>query len=116
MLLQLSTNAPIHTQNPKHLCIEKYIAGLALAAGAKLYLVVVLAPPTLCTHNPQITHKTQCRLNFGLAAGAGVHVVMLAPLAMGGGGPLAQLLLGAWGVAREWRCVLLRVSHLCLCV
>ncbi len=37
-------------------------------------------------------------LNFGLALGAAVHVVMLAPLAAGQGGPLAPLLLGVWGL------------------
>ena len=41
------------------------------------------------------------RLNFGLAAGALAHVLMIAPLAMGHGGPLAPVLLATWGLARE---------------
>lgn len=43
------------------------------------------------------------RLNFGLAGGALAHVLLIAPLATGRGGPLAPVLLAGWGLMRE-RC------------
>lgn len=42
-----------------------------------------------------------CRLNFGLAAAALGHVIMLGPLAAGQGGPLAPVLLAVWALASE---------------
>jgi hypothetical protein len=41
------------------------------------------------------------RLNFGLAAGATGHVLMMAPLAMGAGGPLSPVLLAVWALTSE---------------
>jgi hypothetical protein len=51
---------------------------------------------TPVTNDPACTQPP--RLNFGLAATAMVHVVMLAPLAMGAGGPLAPGLLAIWAL------------------
>lgn len=44
-------------------------------------------------------------LNFGLAAGAVGHVIMLGPLAMGQGGPLAPVLLAVWALTMLMGCV-----------
>lgn len=70
--------------------IDIFLASMQYVGSLCIKIVVIPLP-----------HPPPLRLNFGLAAAALGHVVMLGPLALGHGGPLAPVLLATWALTSE---------------